>query len=145
MLAAGLAGAAFDEWHHLGLHAWLSLCAAGGLSLGTMLSLQWQLLPTLWIGMAVAAVAQWAWMLASSTRHWPGSLGIGHAACFAGMVACGWLCPYLIRPEAGRAGAWLALLCAEAMVLVAVTFATAIVKRLVESVRTFRLSPATAD
>ncbi|MEO8019790.1 MAG: hypothetical protein ABI769_18430 [Pseudomonadota bacterium] len=80
-MSLAIAGALWDERAHLGITNWRSACRASGLSLASLLTFTWELLPTAIIGMLLGGLVVQCIGLRARDR--------GHArACLAAHAGC---------------------------------------------------------
>jgi hypothetical protein len=87
MASAGLIGACLDQWDHLGVSAWRSMCRSGALTWPAALSIQFSLLPGMFVAMLAMAVAQLGFAAWNASRNLALTLTC-HVGCLLSMVAC---------------------------------------------------------
>jgi hypothetical protein len=90
--AAGLAGAAIDQWHHAGFSIWLKLCQSLVTDPFGLLLLQVQLMPVMLVAMLTAMAWQW---LYHPSRYGPLMLALCQSGCLAAMPVTAGLCAAL--------------------------------------------------
>jgi hypothetical protein len=116
------AGAAMDEWQHLGFSTWRSACRAGGVSFASLLSFTWQLLPNAIIGLLLGGLAVQVFGFVLRERgNTAAECAAAHLGCLLamplGLVLCAQALPALLMPFAdvalAAAGGLLVLLLIE--------------------------------
>jgi len=108
LLAAALAvvpmvfaavGAAVDERLHQGFTIWRSACRAGGLTLPSLISFTFDLMPLALLGMLVGVMALQFVVAAAWHRPAGARIALGaHAGCMSGMAASLLLCLFVASP-----------------------------------------------
>jgi hypothetical protein len=93
------AGAAIDERLHQGFTIWRSACRAGGLTLASLVSFTFDLLPLALLGLLVGVMALQFAVAATWYRPTGARVALGaHAGCLLGMAASLLLCLVIASP-----------------------------------------------
>jgi hypothetical protein len=93
------AGAAVDEHLHQGFTIWRSACRSGGLTLSSLISFTFDLLPLALLGMLVGVMALQFAVAAAWHRPAGARIALGaHAGCMFGMAASLVLCLFVASP-----------------------------------------------